>query len=159
MSTPIKPSKSGKMLDAETWDALRKAGVPEEELTADQPFGPVIFSYTRAQAIEDGVLIDVTPIAKQVGFKIHTAITCGVAAEITDMVRRRRPEDFEKYPLYRVQAAAFRAMLETLYVHVRRQKTPSDRLDFSCDEVSLWAHVGPGYEGEPVLTIMLQGED
>jgi len=33
----------------------------------------IIFSYTRRQAIEDGVLIDVTEQAKQMGFKV----TCG----------------------------------------------------------------------------------
>ena len=35
----------------------------------------LIFSYTRAQAIEDGVLIDVTAQAKETGFKIHTVVT------------------------------------------------------------------------------------
>ena len=30
----------------------------------------VIFAYTRKQAIEDGVLVDLTEIAKQVGFVI-----------------------------------------------------------------------------------------
>jgi len=159
MSEPIKPSKSGKYLDAETWDALRKAGVPEEELAADQPFGPIIFSYSRAQAIEDGVLVDVTSLAKRLGFKLHTAMTCGVSEAITAMVRRQRPEDFEKYPLYRIQAAAFTAMLETLRHQIALQKDAADRLDFQCDEVSLWAHVGPGDEGEAVLTIMLVGED
>ena len=36
---------------------------------------PIIFSYTRAQAIDDGVLIDVTAQAAEVGFKVHTVVT------------------------------------------------------------------------------------
>ena len=99
MSEPIKPSRAGKLLDVETWDALRKAGVPECELEAEQPFGPVIFAYTRADAIRDGVLIDVTELAGRVGFVLHTAVTCGVMAELTAMVRDRHPEDFQQRPL------------------------------------------------------------
>ena len=38
-------------------------------------FGNVIYSYTRAQAIADGVLIDVTDEAKAHGFKVPVAIT------------------------------------------------------------------------------------
>jgi hypothetical protein len=48
MSKPVKPSKSGKFLTAEEWDALKAVGYSEEELQADQPFGPIIFAYTRA---------------------------------------------------------------------------------------------------------------
>ena len=35
----------------------------------------VIYSYTRAQAIEDGVLVDVTEQAKATGFKLPTVVT------------------------------------------------------------------------------------
>jgi hypothetical protein len=39
---------------------------------------PVIFSYTRAQAIEDGVLVDLTDWAKETGFKVPVACTAAV---------------------------------------------------------------------------------
>ena len=39
------------------------------EQTAESFFGNIISTYTRAQAIEDGVLIDVSPIAKEAGFE------------------------------------------------------------------------------------------
>jgi hypothetical protein len=154
-----KPSKSGKYLDADTWDAMKAAGFTEAELEQDQPEGPVIFAYTRKQAIEDGVLIDVTPLARRAGFKVHTAITCGVSGAITELVRRRRPEDFEKYPLYRIQEAAYMAMLVTLREEIDQQTKTGDRLDFQCGDVNLWSHIGPGDEGEPVLTVMLPEED
>ena len=38
-------------------------------------FGPVIFAYTRAQAIEDGILVDVSETAREAGFRIPVAVT------------------------------------------------------------------------------------
>ena len=38
----------------------------------------IIAQYTRAQAIEDGVLIDVSEMAKQAGFTIPLAVTASV---------------------------------------------------------------------------------
>lgn len=43
--------------------------------TDNQPFGEVIHAYTRAQAIEDGVLVDVSHMACRMGFKFSVAIT------------------------------------------------------------------------------------
>ena len=50
------------------------------DLNTDNPFSdmPVIFSYTRAQAIEDGVLIDLTEWAKETGFRYPVACTTAV---------------------------------------------------------------------------------
>jgi len=36
---------------------------------SEDVFGPVIYAYTRAQAIEDGVLVDVSKMAKEAGIK------------------------------------------------------------------------------------------
>ena len=41
----------------------------------------VIFSYTRAQAIADGVLVDASELAKEAGFRFPVAVTAGVWAE------------------------------------------------------------------------------
>ena len=38
-------------------------------------FDPAIFAYTRAQAIEDGILVDVSETAREAGFRIPVAIT------------------------------------------------------------------------------------
>src|SRR5512147_2842343 len=43
--------------------------------------GTLIFSYTRAQAIADGVLRDVSELAKEAGFRFPVAVTAGVWAE------------------------------------------------------------------------------
>ena len=41
-------------------------------------FGECISEYTRAQAIEDGILVDVTTVASEAGFKWPTAMTRAV---------------------------------------------------------------------------------
>ena len=41
-------------------------------------FDPVISVYTRAQAIEDGILVDVSETAREAGFKIPVAVTRAV---------------------------------------------------------------------------------
>ncbi len=41
-------------------------------------FGPVISVYTRAQAIADGILVDVSDTAREAGFKIPVAVTRAV---------------------------------------------------------------------------------
>ena len=38
-------------------------------------FGPAISTYTRAQAIEDGILVDVSDTAREAGFNIPVALT------------------------------------------------------------------------------------
>lgn len=50
----------------------------------------LIDSYSRKQAIEDGVLIDVTDLAKQAGFVCNVCVTAGVWSfinEIPDMFK------------------------------------------------------------------------
>jgi len=41
----------------------------------DSLFGEVIYTYSRAQAIEDGVLVDVSETAREAGFRWPVAIT------------------------------------------------------------------------------------
>jgi type I site-specific restriction endonuclease len=45
-------------------------------------FGEVIFSYTRAQAIADRVLIDVTPTALEAGFRFPVAVTAALMVAV-----------------------------------------------------------------------------
>lgn len=123
---------------------------------------PVIFSYTRAQAIEDGVLVDLTAWAKETGFRIPVACTSTVwhgyivpptGTEELGQSERGRAHD----------------LLWMAYVAIRQFKSAKrEQLLFSVlflqasrshEEVTLKAHCGPGDHGEPVLTIMLPCED
>lgn len=49
---------------------------------------PLIYAYTRAQALTDGMLIDVTPMAAQAGFRCSVAITHALHLEIADIPAR-----------------------------------------------------------------------
>jgi len=149
-STPATPSKSGKFLDTETWDAMKAAGFTDDELHDDQPLGPIIFAYTRKQAIEDGVLVDVTSLARRMGFKIHTAITCAAIVEIT--CGCEQTEAFYQ--------SSILTALKTLFEEIRKPTNHNtDRVHFRLADLHLWFLIGPGDEGEPVLTIMLEEED
>lgn len=145
-----KPSKNGKYIDSETWDALKAAGYSEEELLNDQPEGPMIFSYTRAQAIEDGVLIDVTHLARNEGFRIPVAVTCGVWEKMTpQMPPPFKPEN--------VTPTLIVGLLRKLRRAIRHAEGPTDRIVLH--DMGMWASCGPGDDAEPVITIMLDGED
>ena len=52
--------------------------MPDPETDAETAFGPVLSTYTRAQAIADGILVDVSKTAREAGFKIPVAITRSV---------------------------------------------------------------------------------
>ena len=154
---------AGKFLDAETWDTLAAAGFSESELQADQPFGPIIFSYTRAQAIADGVLVDVSEAAREEGFIIPLAMTATLYGEITrcDFLKQM-PPPMSGNTREEHAAALVRTMLIGFLRILRREirrSNGSDRTDFKIGNVAAWALCGPGDEGEPVLTVMLQGED
>ena len=49
----------------------------------DPHSGPVIYSYTRARALADSALVDVTETGKEVGFKLPVAITEALQNRLT----------------------------------------------------------------------------
>ena len=49
--------------------------MPKPEPSNATAFGPVLSAYTRAQAIEDGILVDVSETAREAGFRIPVAVT------------------------------------------------------------------------------------
>ena len=46
-----------------------------EQTNNESPFGEVIYSYTRAQAVADGVQVEVTKTAKEAGIKFPVFLT------------------------------------------------------------------------------------
>lgn len=120
----------------------------------------VIFSYSRKQAIDDGVLVDVTDTAKLVGFKHHTVVTQAVWGGCIES------EDSEKQlaRLSAVLRAAMTAVRESL-----KASEPTDRVYFTVShdappspyprDTKLYMVCGPGDTAAPVLTIMEIGED
>ncbi|OGR40693.1 MAG: hypothetical protein A2X35_09280 [Elusimicrobia bacterium GWA2_61_42] len=124
------------------------------------PFGELIHSYSRAQAIEDGVLVDLSALSREAGFNMPLAVTSGVWAIIA-------PEPMPSCQDWRGRAWD---LLTILNLAIRRAAPGADRVDFAPlfvlktgrppEPVPMWAHCGPGDDGAaPVITIMLPGED
>ena len=128
--------------------------------TMTELFGEVIYSYPRAQAIEDGVLVDLSSIAPDVcrqHYKYPIACTASVWAII---------EKARKNPRYMNDVNGIvHDLLWMSKVHAR-QETESTRLfqviikgagrrsTFTFKMVC-----GPGDDAEPVLTVMFPEED
>ncbi len=116
----------------------------------------IIYTYSRAQAIEDGVLVDVTEMAREAGFVWPVAITAGVWALINDIPPRFQGiQDVEGRlwdAIWMARGAARHndgtEILYRLILHHGRKTYATLKL------VS-----GPGDEGEPVITILLPDED
>lgn len=121
----------------------------------------VIHAYTRKQAVEDGVLVDVTETAREAGFVYPVALTCGAWSECVTVPEEVEGSQDETGRLWDV--------LVMLRFAIRRASDAS-RVDFSVhvrnDDkggtpplVPLYAVCGPGDDGEPVITVMLPHED
>jgi hypothetical protein len=164
MNDNTKPSVSGKYLTVETWDALKAAGFTEADLQADQPMGPIIFSYTRAQAIEDGVLVDLMqpetePLVREAGFRFPIAMTAAAFSEAVAPIDGELPpgQDLKGrlWDVLMLLKAAIRAYDNTDRIHF----TVSVFDGTKTNPVQLWALCGPGDDLEPVITLMLESED
>ena len=117
-----------------------------------------VFSYSRKQAIEDGVLVDVSETAKEAGFKWPVAMTAEVWGLIESIPEKFKHEDVQGRlwdVLWMARHAITKAKPgedEILYDLILHQED-SNRL-------RLKIHCGPGDAvDEPVLTIMLPDQD
>jgi len=118
----------------------------------------VIYRYTRKQAIEDGVLVDVSETAREAGIIFPMAITGTVwESYIVPSEKDRANGQSEKGRLWDVlwmfRNAAMQNAEDTMLFKVYFTLFCNQEL------VTLKAVCGPGDEGEPVLTIMLPEED
>jgi hypothetical protein len=124
-------------------------------------FGEVISSYSRAQAIGDGVLVDVSATAKEAGIKFPVALTSTVWGQYVEVPEGVSCQDetgrlWDILWMFRCAAAKFDGSTLLFKLYVRNHNR--ERLN-SRDLVTLKAVCGPGDDGEPVVTIMLPDED
>ena len=119
----------------------------------------LIHRYSRAQALADGVLIDVTPTAAEAGFRWPVALTRAVwerCVRVPEGVACQDEAGRLWDVLWLLRCAAGRgAGAEVRFgVHVRndnRERTPP--------LVRLKAVAGPDDDGTPCITVMLPEED
>lgn len=119
----------------------------------------VISTYSRAQAIEDGVLVDVSEAARAAGIKYPTALTKKVWDEYVTVPEGIIGQD---------EAGRLWDILWMFMQEIRRSKggdelyfklhVRNDNRDRTPPLRTLKALCGPGDEAEPVITIMFPEE-
>ena len=120
----------------------------------------LIYAYSRAEALADGTLVDVTADAKEAGFRWPVAVSSALWAEIEAIPPKCANWQSTSGRLWDVlSTAAFHAKL-----------TPGDECHWTMlmdrnengrriKRLPVWSKIGPGDTPAPVITIMLEGED
>jgi hypothetical protein len=120
---------------------------------------PVIYAYSRKQALADGVLVDVDKVAKVWMFKIPVAFT---AAAWELAIVREGKEEMQSEP------GRVWDVLHFLWVAILKNPDNSSELLFKATRPSdsegegfmtLKSVIGPDDDGKPCLTVMLPNED
>lgn len=148
-------------------DAVRHVPDNERTVSPDDGFGEAIHVYTRAQAIADGILVEVPEdLDRDAGFRVPVALTRAAWLDCvtwSDQDSRRKgglPQD-ETGRLWDVLWMARSAArgVEGDQTPFRLYRVRREGRGVRPRLVMLVAHIGPGDEGEPVVTIMQPGED
>ena len=121
----------------------------------------VISTYTRAQAIADGVLVDAGPMAKEAGYRWPVALTVAAWRDCVAWTDADSAAQAYQEPSRRLWDVLFMGAYA-----IRTHAGGGDRLKFplyrvprdGCstepERVTLKLIVGPGDNGEPVITIL-----
>lgn len=128
-------------------------------------FGEVIYAYTRAQAIEDGVLVNLgmfvseggVPVLELVGLRLPVAMTDAAYG----LVIGEHDGELLPTPVVTRRVIYFLSVLKRAIIAHRGEPTT---VLFSCTNadlktIELKAICGPGDHAEPVITVMLPSED
>lgn len=127
-------------------------------------FGNVIYAYSRADAIADGTLIDVTEPAREAGFRLPVALTAAAWADCVEW----SAADSQRQTL---QDEAGRLWDVVWMASIAARQAQGERVAFQLYRVprggratrprltTLHLHIGPGDAGEPVITILMPNED
>jgi len=124
----------------------------------------VVHRYTRAQAIADGVLVDLmqaetAPLVREAGFKMPVAMTATAFGEAVCPIGGELPPGQDLtgrlWDVLMVLKAAVKASRKTDEVHFTVSVFDGQK----SNPVQLWALCGLGDDLEPVITIMLEGEN
>ena len=142
--------------------------------TVEDFFGPVICSYTRADALSDGMLVDVSEMAQEAGFKIPVAVTTSVWEECIYW-----PED-EANGYGQSTDGRLWDVLFMAHCEIASARGNEQDLEYKLNVIprgtkpentgaiddftgailtTLKINIGPGDNGEPVITIMQTYED
>lgn len=121
-------------------------------------FGPVLYAYTRAHAIDDGVLVDVSTMAKEAGIRYPVAVTRALWERHIAVPPRLKGLQDETGRLWDVlwmfRQAARRGGSEITFTVLFAEKCNMPPV-----KRPIKAICGPGDDAEPTITLMLPDED
>ena len=144
------------------------------EKTTEEIFGPVISRYTRKQATDDGVLVDVSQTAKEAGITLPTAMTQAVYAQyvaVPPELKGQQDESGRRWDILWMFSCAIRSgrtdgkqgSFELIVAKPDRNDWQSNENPFEGDRerrlVKLKAVYGPDDNGAACITIMRPEED
>ena len=137
----------------------------------------LMFSYSRKQALADGVLVDASDSAKDAGLKFPVALTRSVWDRYVEFDEKACPDQDMQGRLWDVlfMLRVYAGQTEGSEIRFSVYVAMPDRGNWEANEdvpaklsgltrethrvVELKAMCGPGDRGEPVITVMLPHED
>lgn len=122
-------------------------------MTNENPFGEPIHSYSRSQAIEDGVLVDLSNVESIRQHWKHPFACTSAVWTIIDSALQREGQDLNGI----CHDISVMAKLAIRLARDGNQVLFSTIIVGRCHTLKL--HMGPGDTAEPVLTLMLPEED
>lgn len=136
----------------------------EERDDLQDLFGEVISAYTRAQAIADGVLIDVTAEANDAGFKVPVALTAAVWADVVawsaeDSARQIQQDERGRLNDLLWAAATLARQHTGNRMPFQHHRVPRGRNGVCRTPIALVMTIGPGDNAEPVVTLRFPSDD
>lgn len=119
----------------------------------------IISRYTREQALEDGVLIDVTELAKEAGIKFPVAFTAGLWHDVAENIPERlqgiadwKGRAWDVFSVFRWHAKSTPG--DALFFTISMPLADTKGVDYHIKSV-----IGPGDDPRPVITMMRPEED
>lgn len=120
--------------------------------------GACVFSYTREMAIADGVLIDISGITREAGFKVPVAVSealyNGYLVPGENLMNAGQSESGRIWDMLMILRFSCRGSSESI-VHISVRML----MENGHEMVKMKSVIGPGDNLEPVITIMLPNED
>ena len=133
-------------------------------------FGDVISSYSRAQAIEDGVLIDASEMGREAGIKHPVAVTSAVYDEYVRVPKALKGLQDEAGRLWDIlwmfayavksgQIKGDQGMFEVSFLMWEGKNADQEHGRHKQEVITLKAVCGPNDDASPCITIMKPDED
>ena len=136
-------------------------GEPKQVADGITAFGPVVYAYTRAQAVADGVQVEVTKVAQEAGIEFPMFLTRAVydayvtvPPDVTAQDEAGRLWDIvwmTRFGILRAKPAVDRIPV-ALYVRNDNQRAKLVKLIAQCGPTDI-------DDPAPAITLMMVGED